>query len=285
MKENRRNTLPPVYNPARLREKPVPALVLAAHNNTHEADDIDGDDDGPQTDVSNSNLRNSDSTVNDETSTAADDNANNDPQNDAANAIDSLVNVTVNGEDSILTGQHKADSDVLNISAVSPRFNHSLSVSNEVSTSASQQDTQENSVDVVPPIEMAMKQEPIFAVMNDQDANAVEAYLNNSYEQCGSDDDVFIHKSDYIPAPVTEQSKSTVKYQVKQSDIVSGTKPFAIDVSIYLPLKLEFHKAFNLDVFVIMDFHFLDISPKLVPAPILCSVKKNGSKSHFRNVL
>lgn len=233
VKENRRDILPPVYNPARLKEKPVPALVLAAHNNTNEADDIDGDDDGPQTDVSNSNLSNSDSTLNDETSTSADDNANENPQNGAANVIDSLVNVTVNDEDSMLTSQHKADNDVLNVSALSPMFNHNLSVSNEVSTSASQQDTQKNSVDVVPSIEMAMKLDPIFVVMNDQDANAVEAFLNDSYEQCGSDDDVFIHKSDYIPAPVTEQ--------VKQSDILSGTKPFAIDVSIYLPLKLESH--------------------------------------------
>lgn len=114
-----------------------------------------------------------------------------------------------------VTIQHNADSEVPNVSALSPRFNHSLSVSNEVSRS-SHRDTQENSVDAVPSIEMSIKQEPIFVVINDQDANAVEAYLNDSYEQCGSEDDVFIHKSVYTPAPVTAQPRIACKYQVKQ---------------------------------------------------------------------
>lgn len=153
IKTGRRNKVPPVYNPARLREKPLPSLVLGT---------VDADDDH----------------VDDDPSVAS------------------------------------REDDPLN---------NSTDTNNDTSTSVSDLSIAE-----------AMKPEPIFEEMNDRDANAVAVFLNDSYEKYGSDDDLFIHKSDYLPAPIVDKNCS---YEVKKNDIVTGKKPFATDVSIHVPLK------------------------------------------------
>ena len=52
-----------------------------------------------------------------------------------------------------------------------------------------------------------------FAEMDECDSNAVEHYLNDSYEQCGDNDDLFMHKSDFMPAPIAEHPKKDLSIQ------------------------------------------------------------------------
>lgn len=119
----------------------------------------------------------------------------------------------------VLVSRDDADHDPLNIStdAMSVTNNGSMmnTINNEASTSASQQVPLDSSVDTVsaPSIARAMKQEPIFEEMNDRDANAVENFLNDSYEKNGSDEDLYIHKKDYLPAPIAEKASP---YEVKK---------------------------------------------------------------------
>lgn len=95
------------------------------------------------------------------------------------------LNDSLNTE--MLTEDNANDDDVLNTTVGTSSATGYNDGINNISTSQNQ---------------LVLKQEPIFEVLTDRDANAVEDLLNESYEQCGDDDDLFIHKTDVIPAPV-----------------------------------------------------------------------------------
>lgn len=70
--------------------------------------------------------------------------------------------------------------------------------------------------------------------ISDRDAEAADVFLDKSYEQYGSDEDLYMQRSDRGPSPIAEK---TCPYQVKKSDIVTGNKAFAKDVSVFIVLK------------------------------------------------
>lgn len=69
----------------------------------------------------------------------------------------------------------------------------------------------------------------IFDPLGDDESQAIGGILNESYEQCDSDGDVFVEKSARIPPPC----KNKNPYETKKNDILSGNLPFATDVSFF----------------------------------------------------
>lgn len=259
VKENRRNLLPPVYNSARLKEKPIPSLELASH------DDADGTQNASITSMSQH-----DSDANDgdpleisalSLNAASTARLNDEPISSLELAAHDDANETQNASITSMS-QHDSNANDVDPLSTSALSSNAASTSTSTSTSAVQQ-------------EFVFKQEPIFEQMGDRDANAAEILLNNSYEQCGSDDDVFIHKDDFLPAPVG----SKASYQMKKNDVVTGKKPFAIHVSVCVAYGSILYGGFSNEPFSIL---ISNIRPKQVRVLILCSTEIIGSQSHFQ---
>lgn len=71
---------------------------------------------------------------------------------------------------------------------------------------------------------------PTFDDLREEDANAAESLLEDSYENCDDDDDeVLILKNSDVPVPI-----AVCSYEVKKNDNVSANKPFATNVSILI---------------------------------------------------
>lgn len=132
---------------------------------------------------------------------------------------------------------NKENINLPNIDSVPP-----VSVSNEINNSQqspTQNDSNVSQQEIDHMVELTLnetqesaqqstecvKKEPVFQVMNDHDADVAENVFNDSYEICGSDDELMIKINDQLPKPMAEKNK----YQVKVDDVLSGTMPFAVN--------------------------------------------------------
>lgn len=79
-----------------------------------------------------------------------------------------------------------------------------------------------------------VKKEPQFSPMDEEDADVVANIFDGSYEKLNdSDDDILIHRNDYVPAPITDAVEKDKKpYKVKVNDVISANMPFATNVSV-----------------------------------------------------
>lgn len=79
-----------------------------------------------------------------------------------------------------------------------------------------------------------VKKEPQFSSMDEEDANVVANLFDGSYEKLNeSDDDILIHRNDYVPAPIAAAvDEDKIPYKVKVNDIISANIPFATNVSV-----------------------------------------------------
>lgn len=79
-----------------------------------------------------------------------------------------------------------------------------------------------------PSISHSIKYEPIFGNLNAEDAQAAEIFLDSTYEKYGSNEDLFMEKTQRMPTPLV-----TYAHEMKKDDIITGNKPFALEVSIF----------------------------------------------------
>lgn len=196
IKEKRRNVLPGVYNAARLNEKPLPLLVL----------------------VSNAEQQISDNDVTEQSAAY-------DPLVTSLNSID-------------LEAETEYDQHAVENNPGEETDMATNSLENGLGASALQDplDTSLNSIDLQPETEhvhqnkqQPIKPEPVFTQLDNENAQAVEDILNESYENCDDSGDVLVCSRDEMPMPNFER----IRYEVKQSDIISGNLAFATNVRVF----------------------------------------------------
>lgn len=233
-KRRKRNVVPPVYNSARLSELPLPVMVLVPDEPNSENPENEMVDPLGESVVTNESEDAFDRTtnvfndtvdaidfsyqLNEETGStllaineaSASTDFSNDTVND--NNTDGSSHTNATGAESLLAQNEPSASNNLasvdvnqsNISVLSATLNSALN------------------------IETPIKEEPQFLLMSDEDAGAIDTIFNVSYEKVNeSDDDILIHCSDAIPAPIKPKM---VPYQTKANDVISGNIPFAINV-------------------------------------------------------
>lgn len=74
---------------------------------------------------------------------------------------------------------------------------------------------------------MTPKPEPVFAVLVQENAQAVEDLFNSSFENCDDSGDLMVCSKDVMPMPIAKRNP----YEVKQRDIISGNVASATNVT------------------------------------------------------
>lgn len=247
IKERRRKIMPAVYNPARLEEEPMPLLVLA--ENSQKVDDqlIPTDQNDPLVlsgDTSKHTANENDSNQARDSSTASD--KENVPDvNDAANEnvlnigdeVDQNVSsATSNTSATQFAPNEKTSASFLPSTHMVPNLNFAFATTSTPKRSFPLESrmqppkvSAEMLASAINTVQVELK--PELPPMDEEDHQAVEDIFNSSYEMVNvSDDDILIHKDEYVPRPMS----NSVKLQVKVNDILSGNIPFGTDVSILI---------------------------------------------------
>lgn len=99
---------------------------------------------------------------------------------------------------------------------------------------------------------IALKQEPVFAQLADENAQAADDVFNESFENCDESGDIMVHSKDILPMPIAERNP----YEVKQNDIISGNMAFAKNVSIFIHIECKFlpNPSKNINIFHCLQF-------------------------------
>lgn len=293
IKERKRRVLPPVYNEARLTEKPMPLLVLVEKNNDETIDSSIVDED-PLNTTSGGSLEQIDSTQISTNDDEIETNTNNnsfDAQdvNDTPVALNSgnesiippsnIISLDPNSEQSttpVENNMTSLDSNNMSLNPNSSLFATNINNDNDSDANTATASTINNTVDAFTSsiiisstskqsvtadmlssalnssmaIGLPIKNEPIFDQLNEVDGHVVDNLFNEnddggcddeasdptatdlsneSYENCGPDDDVMVHRSATLPKPIGERNP----YLVKVNDLISGKIPFALNVSVF----------------------------------------------------
>lgn len=252
--------MPPVYNEARLTEKPLPLLVLLNQNDDSTTDDIESNDEMVES------LSNTNQDLDADLIDFGDENASGtvDPllniDDVGAGAVPNVVSVAIESEmvdplNVVGTGAvSNVDSDAIESETVDPLLNIDVVGAGAVSNVNSDaiisetvdplaalnlcdrtngnvnnpQSHSRDNADAIPTI--ICKEEPTFNPLDDADLQAIDGVFNESYEQCDSDGEIYIEKSNPVPPPCVSNENP---YQTKKNDILSANIAFATDVSFF----------------------------------------------------
>lgn len=227
IKENRRKVLPGVYNPLRLKEKPLPMLALSSKNEQQQSDDSVEEES-----VAIGPLHASSTSHHSEVSIEHGSSPNSSVLDASTTTIDYNDNLEVAVE------QHSNGSDA------SSEWAFVTDSSNESDASYEWSFVTDKSADLS---NANVKEEPIFVQLADDNAQVIENVINHSFEQCDEEGEVLVRSKDILPMPIGERNA----YEMKQNDIISGNMAFAKNVSIFIikSFKNKFPPILPINVF------------------------------------
>ena len=166
--------LPGVYNPARLNEKPLPLLVLVPNNEQQRSEEESNERDPLNASLNSTNF-------DDSTETHFEENSQSNSSAMNVSAVQSEVSLdsgNIDGTDNDDQNEQQInenDSVEANDAAVLP----SCSATDETTTSNMLSNTLNESLAISQPV----KSEPFYSQLAEENAQAVEDVLNDSYEK------------------------------------------------------------------------------------------------------
>lgn len=244
-RDKKRKVTPGVYNQAKLKQKPLPLMVLCSDNQHSEEEEEEAEHetmDPLADDDTNDSSKVSTTDRNDSLEVTKISNdlslnlslVNNPPEvhsDDVATANESSLYVTAQTLNETICDDVTENATGLDIEHGS--LGDAQITNENICNRSSEPSSSERNEMVNLQANVPIKPEPQFPDMDGEDLEAVEEILNDSYEAL--DDDVMIRRNDVMPPPIPPKLEP---YQVKANDIVSGNLPFATDVS----LMQLFHK-------------------------------------------
>lgn len=255
MRDRKRNVVPKVYNEARLTELPMPVLVLcpdefssgenSESSGIEDFDPLDNDA-NISTGLNALNFSQNDVEItadnsgNNGNSSTAGANSSTATEFDASNVLASDGNSTADGHnnDSSMLSRSNDTNDTTEATALGSGLStacdeNDLLASVRASTSSANSSGPDANSNSLASAVVQVKKEPQFSQMDEEDADVVANLFDGSYEKLNdSDDDILIHRNDYVPAPITDAiDEDKIPYKVKMNDVISANIPFATNVS------------------------------------------------------